>query len=153
MAGTKQVEVTTLKKGNYVVLEGTACVVKDTQISRPGKHGHAKVRLEAVGIIDGKKRQVVMPGHDKIDVPIIDKLNAQVLSVSGDTANVMDLESYETFDMKIPQDLKDNARLFKNVFVCKDCKSKVKAPNLKILAEKITCKKCGSHKFRPLRKK
>jgi translation initiation factor 5A len=29
-----------------------------------------------------------------------------VLSVSGDTANVMDAESYETFDLKIPEELK-----------------------------------------------
>ena len=107
MAGTKQVEVTTLKKGNYIIMDGAACIVKDTQTSRPGKHGHAKVRIEAVGIMDGKKRQEVMPGHDKVEVPIIDKLNAQILSVSGDSANVMDMESYETFDMEIPEELKD----------------------------------------------
>jgi len=110
MAGTKQVEVTSLKKGNYVVMDGAACIVKDIQISRPGKHGHAKVRLVAVGIIDEKKRQAVMPGHDKIDVPIIDKLNAQVLSISGSTANVMDLVSYETFDIKIPNELKGKVK-------------------------------------------
>ena len=106
MAGTKQVHVGSLKKGNYVVLEGVACIVKDTQTSRPGKHGHAKVRLEAVGIIDNKKRQVVMPGHDNVETPIIEKLNAQVLSVSGSNANVMDMQTYETFDMKIPDELK-----------------------------------------------
>ena len=60
-----------------------------------------------MGIIDGKKRQVVMPGHDNVEVPVIDKLNAQVLSISGDMANVMDMESYETFDMKVPEELKD----------------------------------------------
>lgn len=106
MAGTKPVSVITLKKGNYVVLDDAACTVTGTQVSRPGKHGHAKVRLEAVGIIDGKKRQVVMPGHDNVDVPIIDKLTAQVLSLSGNSANVMDMISYETFDIKIPEELK-----------------------------------------------
>jgi len=106
MAGTKLVHVGSLKKGNYVVLDGEACVVSNTQTSRPGKHGHAKVRLEAVGILDGKKRQTVMPGHDNVDVPIIDKLNAQVLSISGNSANVMDMASYVTFDMKIPDELK-----------------------------------------------
>ncbi|MBN2367572.1 translation initiation factor IF-5A [Candidatus Woesearchaeota archaeon] len=105
MAGTKLVSVGTLKKGNYVVLEGAACIVKDTQVSRPGKHGHAKVRLEAVGIMDGKKRQVVMPGHDNVETPIIEKLSAQVLSVAGKSATVMDMESYETFDMAIPEEL------------------------------------------------
>ncbi len=104
----KITSVGSLKKGNYVILEGAACTVSDMQISRPGKHGHAKVRLSAVGIIDRKKRVVVMPGHDNIEVPIIDKRTAQVLSISKDTANVMDMETYETFDLKIPEDLKSS---------------------------------------------
>ena len=102
----KIVSVGSLKKGSYVILEGAACRVTNTSTSRPGKHGHAKVRLEAVGMIDGKKREIVMPGHDNIEAPIIDKRNAQILSIHGDIANVMDSETYETFDMKIPEDLK-----------------------------------------------
>jgi len=97
-----------LQKGNYVILNGIASVVSGLQISRPGKHGHAKVRLEAVGILDGKKRQVVLPGHEKIESPIIGKKNAQVLSISGKTANVMDMETYETFDILVPEDLTDD---------------------------------------------
>ncbi len=103
---TKHVDVGSLKKGNYVVLEGAACIVTDTQVSRPGKHGHAKVRLTATGIVDDKKRVAVMPGHDKLEAPIIEKKTAQVLSVTGGTANVMDNETYETFDLKIPEELK-----------------------------------------------
>lgn len=103
---TKPVSVGSLKKGNYIVIDGAACIVSDTQTSRPGKHGHAKVRLTAVGIIDGKKRIEVMPGHDNIDSPIIEKKIAQVLSISEDMANVMDSETYETFDLKIPEEIK-----------------------------------------------
>jgi len=44
-------------------------------------------------------------------------------------------------------------RLFKRVFVCRKCKSKTKTSNLKVLAGKVTCKGCGGHAFRPLRKK
>ncbi|MBN2422630.1 translation initiation factor IF-5A [Candidatus Woesearchaeota archaeon] len=105
MAETKLASVGSLKKGSYVVLEGAACVVTNTQTSRPGKHGHAKTRVEAVGIIDDRKRQVVMPGHDNVEVPIIEKKTAQVLTVQEDTANVMDSSTYETFDMKIPKEL------------------------------------------------
>ncbi len=105
---TKMAHVGGLQKGSYVVLEGAACKVTDTQTSRPGKHGHAKVRLTGVGLVDGKKRVVVMPGHDNIEVPIVEKKTAQVLSIQGDTANVMDSETYETFDLKIPDDLKDS---------------------------------------------
>lgn len=101
------VSVSSLQKGKSVVIDGAACVVSDVSISRPGKHGHAKVNLTAVGMIDGKKRNIIMPGHDKIPVPIIENKTAQVLSVSGDTANIMDTESYEIFDLKIPEELKD----------------------------------------------
>lgn len=95
-----------MKKGSYIVIEGAACVTTDTQVSRPGKHGHAKVRLTGVGIIDEKKRVIVAPGHDKVEVPIIEKRTAQVLSITGENANVMDSETYETFDLKIPDELK-----------------------------------------------
>ena len=44
-----------------------------------------------------------------MEVPVVEKKNAQILSVQGDVANVMDMESYETFDMKIPEELKGAA--------------------------------------------
>ena len=103
---TKVENVGSLQKGSYIVLEGAACRVVDMQVSRPGKHGHSKVRLTAMGIMDNKKRIVVMPGHDNVEVPIIEKKSAQVLSIHGDVANVMDSESYETFDLTIPEELK-----------------------------------------------
>lgn len=103
----KPKSVGTVKKGDCVIIDGAACKVSSIQTSRPGKHGHAKVRLEAVGLIDQKKRIVVMPGHDNIDTPIIEKMTAQVLSINGNIANVMDNVSYETFDLEIPEELKD----------------------------------------------
>ena len=108
MADKKITSIGSLQKGNYVIVDGVACRVVDTQTSRPGKHGHAKVRMTAVGLVDGKKRITVMPGHDNVEVPIVEKKNAQVLSIQGDMANVMDSESYETFDLKIPEDLKED---------------------------------------------
>lgn len=103
----KQTHIGSLKKGSYVIIEGIACVVKDVQTSKPGKHGHAKCRVEAVGLIDEQKKIIVAPAHDKVDVPIIVKKTAQVLSINGDMANVMDMETYETFDLKIEDELKD----------------------------------------------
>jgi len=104
---TKNVHATGLKVGGYVIFDGVACKISSIQISRPGKHGHAKCRIEAIGLVDGKKNIKIVPGHDNIEVPIIEKKTAQVLSVHGDSANVMDMESYETFDIKLPSELKD----------------------------------------------
>ncbi len=110
MGDVKQVSVGSLQKGRYCVIDDAACTVVDVKVSRPGKHGHAKVNLTAVGMLDGKKRNVIMPGHDMIESPVIDKKNAQVLSVEGNTANVMDAESYETFDLSIPDELQGQVK-------------------------------------------
>ncbi len=101
----KTVSVGSLKKGDTIIIDDAPCKITDTATSRPGKHGHAKVNLTAVGLLDGKKRNVVMPGHDKVEAPIVEKKSAQILSVSGNKANVMDVESYETFEMDIPEEL------------------------------------------------
>ena len=106
MADTKIVGANQIQKGSFILLDGAACKVVDVEISKPGKHGHSKVRISAMGLVDDRKRIVVMPGHDNVEVPIIEKRNAQVLSVQGDTANVMDSETYETFDIKIPEEFK-----------------------------------------------
>jgi len=106
----KLVSVGSLKKGDTIIIDGVPCKITDTATSRPGKHGHAKVNMMAVGLLDGKKRNLVMPGHDRVEAPIIEKKNAQVLSVSGDKASVMDMESYETFEMEIPEELKGEVK-------------------------------------------
>jgi len=102
---TKKSDAGSVKPGSFIVMNGIACKVVDIQISRPGKHGHAKCRITATGLLDGKKYVEVMPGHDSVDIPIIGKKTAQVLSITGDKASVMDVETYETFDMDIPEEL------------------------------------------------
>ena len=105
---TKVVEVKTLKVGKYVVLDGEASKIVSLQTSSPGKHGAAKARLDAVGIFDNQKRGIVKPVDAKIEVPIIDKRTAQVLALMGSDTQLMDLETYETFEVPIPDDLRDD---------------------------------------------
>ena len=49
--------------------------------------------------------------------------------------------------------LEASNRLFKNVFVCKNCQSKIRADPQKILKGKVKCRKCKKGAFRPLKKK
>ena len=102
---------TALKKGSYVMIENEPCVVKSIETSKTGKHGHAKVRIEAIGLIDGQKRIIIKPGHENVAVPIIEKRRAQVLNVNEQTqqaqqASIMDLESYETLSAEIDEEVK-----------------------------------------------
>ena len=110
MGETKPVPINTLKKGSYIVIEDAACKVVDVETSKSGKHGHAKIRLTAVGLLDDRKRVIIAPGNDNVYTPIIEKKNAQVLSVAGNTANVMDNVSYETFDLPIPEELQGQVK-------------------------------------------
>ncbi len=105
MGDKKVTDVGSMKVGGYVIVDGVACVVRSIQISKPGKHGSTKARIEAIGLTDDQKRIFIKPTSDRIEVPIIEKKNAQVLSLHGNMANVMDMESYETFDLKIPEEL------------------------------------------------
>ncbi len=100
-----QKEAKSLKPGNYVVIDDEPCKVLNVSTSKPGKHGAAKARIEAIGLIDGKRREIVKPGSASVDVPIIEKLKAQVLSVSGNSVQLMDMQDYETFECAIPEEL------------------------------------------------
>ncbi len=121
---TKSISTKSLKKGSYIIVNGVASKVSDIQVSRPGKHGHAKYRIMAVGLLDHKKRELVTPAHE-VDAPVIEKKTAQILSIHGNTANIMDSETYETFDLKIPEDLKKSAKEGKNVLYWIILKDKV----------------------------
>jgi len=45
------------------------------------------------------------------------------------------------------------ARLYKNIFICKNCNARVRADSRKIIEGKIRCRKCLKRVFRPIRKK
>lgn len=96
MSEIKLAHAGSLRPGSYLLIEGSPCIVKDTQTSRPGKHGHAKVRIKATDIITGSTKEVVKPGHDSVEVPVIYKKNGQILSITGTTVELMDMETFET---------------------------------------------------------
>jgi translation initiation factor 5A len=93
------------KPGSTILIDGQACIVKENDISKTGKHGSSKCRIGAIGVVDGKKRIVAVPGDSKFDVPLVEKRKAQVLSINGNIANVMDLESFENFDVPMVEEV------------------------------------------------
>jgi len=111
----KVIEATEMRVGTYLLLDSIAHQVKKMDISKTGKHGHAKVRFEAVSAFSGKKKVMVVPGHDKFEVPMIEKKNAQVLSISGTMASLMDSESFENIDLEIPEELQGSIKEGANV--------------------------------------
>ncbi|MCK4497187.1 MAG: translation initiation factor IF-5A [Candidatus Aenigmarchaeota archaeon] len=106
----KMVEIKSCKPGSYIIIDGEACKVTSMVKSKPGKHGAAKVRLDAIGIFDNRKRSLMKPAAATVEVPVIEKQKAQVISVSGDIVQLMDLQTYETFECSIPEEFKDKIK-------------------------------------------
>jgi len=104
----KLIAATAAKPGTSIIVDGVPCTVKSNDISKTGKHGHAKCRMEAVGILDDKKRVLVVPGDSKLEVPSIEKRKGQILSVSEKRVSLMDLESFETIDVPFSEELKED---------------------------------------------
>lgn len=104
--GVRVDELGKLKVGSYVIIDGEPCRVLSSEKSKPGKHGAAKVRLTAVGVFDGNKRQLLGSVSTRVEVPIIEKFEAQVVSVSGETVQLMDLASgdYAVFEVEMPKE-------------------------------------------------
>ena len=100
----KIIQATEAKVGTNIIVDGVVCTVKKVDISKTGKHGHAKCRIEAMPMIKGSKKVFVIPGHDRFEVPQVDKRKAQVLSKGDGKASIMDLESFETMDVDCPDE-------------------------------------------------
>ncbi len=101
-----QAEVRELKVGRYMLIDEEPCKIISIDTSKPGKHGEAKSRIDAVGLYDGKKRSVVHPVKHKIQVPMIDKRKGQILNIAGDEAQMMDLETFEQFTLPIDEEMR-----------------------------------------------
>ena len=78
----------------------------DIQTSKPGKHGAAKARVTAIGIFDGSKKQLLKPVDANCEIPVVDRRKGQVIADLGSNIQVMDMTTYETFEMKKPEDIK-----------------------------------------------
>ena len=108
-------EVRTLRVNRYMIIDDEPCKIMSISTSKPGKHGEAKARIEAMGVFDGQKRSVVHPVKHKVHVPLIDKRTAQVVALMGSNVQLMDLETYETFEMQIPDEFKNQLKPGKEI--------------------------------------
>ncbi|MCL2141908.1 MAG: translation initiation factor IF-5A [Methanimicrococcus sp.] len=106
----EQVEMKDLKEGRYVIIDDEACIIKSIAKSKPGKHGAAKARVDAIGVFDNQKRSIVGSVATKIYVPIVERKSAQVLSIEGDNVQLMDMADFTTFEIPLPEEYKDKVK-------------------------------------------
>lgn len=108
-------QIRSLKVNRYIIIDDEPCKILDMSTSKPGKHGEAKARIVAVGLFDKQKRSIVNPVTHKVGVPIIDKGTAQIVVVMGGEVQLMDLDTYETFNIVIPKEFEGKLEAGQNV--------------------------------------
>jgi len=101
---SKPTEVGSLKVGHNILIENEPCKIVEYEKSKPGKHGSAKARIVAMGVFDGVKRSIVSPVDAKIEVPLIEKYSGQIVSIGEDTVQLMNLETFDVFWTKKPNE-------------------------------------------------
>src|SRR5947199_834888 len=94
---SKPVYVGELKVGQYVIIDGEPCRIVEFEKSKPGKHGSAKARIVGISAFTGQKKNLISPVDARTEVPLIDKRTGQIISVSGDVVQLMDMENYKTY--------------------------------------------------------
>ncbi len=106
-----------IKVGTYIVHNGDIYRALSVEKSKTGKHGHAKVRMSIVNIQTNNKTSLVSPASDRFQKPIISKNIAQVLSLTEDSVQMMDMASYETFEVSFPDNEELKAKVVEGVEV------------------------------------
>jgi len=99
-----------LKPNGFVLIDGVPCRVERVDVSKSGKHGAAKARVEAVGLLDGKRRSIVKPADETVEVPIVEKKKAQVLAIIGNKAQLMDMSDYSVLELEIPEERREEIK-------------------------------------------
>lgn len=96
------VEAGSLKPGKFILVDEEPFKIVKAEKSKPGKHGSARVRFVAINIYTDKKISLNFPVDTRVETPIIDKRIAMVNSIMGEMLSLMDMETYNTFELKMP---------------------------------------------------
>jgi translation initiation factor 5A len=100
----EQMEIRELKEGRFMLIDDEPCKIDSIEKSKPGKHGASKARIEARSIFTNAKKTYLGSVTDKVWVPQVDRRAAQLLSFHGGVAQIMDKETFETFDIQVPEE-------------------------------------------------
>ena len=100
-----------------MIIDGEPCKIVEYEKSKPGKHGAAKARIVAISVTTNTKKNLIGAVDARAEVPMIEKKTGQVLAFVGNNVQVMDMESYETFETPSPEDEEIKSKLAPGVEV------------------------------------
>jgi translation initiation factor 5A len=103
----QMIEIKRLKSGSYIVHKDQPHRVLKNNIVVTGTHSHTKNKLEIQNILNDKYETLVYPPHERLEDVEITRKKAQLLAMQENQAQIMDLQSYETFNAALKDSLED----------------------------------------------
>ena len=102
----EKAEIGDLDVGEYIVVNGDPCVITKKTSSSTKNTDPKKEKIYVEGLFDGQKRTMVKELSEEVEVPEVESGNAQIVAIIRGNAQVMDLSSFETFELEIPLQLR-----------------------------------------------
>lgn len=96
-----------LNSGNYFLHNNEPVQVVKREVVAYGTHSHTKLKFYFRPLTGRGEKTVTMGHTDKVDILDITRKTGMVLAKTQDKVQVMDSQSYETFDAKIDKELLD----------------------------------------------
>ncbi|MBS3070433.1 translation initiation factor IF-5A [Candidatus Micrarchaeota archaeon] len=104
-----------LKIGRFVIVEGEPCKIVSMDKSKPGKHGAAKVNVVAMSLLSGNKKTLMKSSDADVEIPVVTRKRAQIVSAAGTSAQLMDSETFEVFEVPIPEEMQSDVEVGKEI--------------------------------------
>lgn len=99
------VEAKELTNGSWFIHEKEPWQVKRVEVVVYGTHSHSKTKLYAKNLYGGGEKVLVFGHHDPVETVGIVRKSASVIAKLKDKIQIMDSQSYETFDAETQKEL------------------------------------------------
>ena len=102
MSQTELVQTSTIRVGQYIVIDGKPCKVIAVSTAKPGKHGASKTMFDTKDLLSGKNVQTSAASKGTIEVPEIVRENYTVIGVSNDGFMTLERNGNIRQDVRLP---------------------------------------------------
>ena len=102
-----------LKKGNYIIHENEACVIKNMQFLT--NKNNPIIKLELEGLFSGKHYSSHILTHQNVQEANLTRKCATIVSKNKEEIEIMDVTTFETFKADINPELLEKAQEGYNV--------------------------------------
>jgi len=98
-------EAKDIKKGAYIRYNNEVLKVVRKEVVACGTHSHSKTKIFVQGLHGGGEKSFNLSHSENVEELPIWRKEAQVISKMPDKVQIMDVQSYETFDAEIGKEL------------------------------------------------